>query len=297
MSRYSEAEKIDAGLSIAFALAEDLGTEGDLTSSTIVPAEIWGEAAFVFRSGGVLAGMPVVEQVIRKVSLQLSLEVLKPEGATIAPRDTVAIVRGPMQQLLTAERTALNFLQRLSGVATMTRKFVDLVTGLPVKILDTRKTTPGWRRLEKYAVAMGGGTNHRMGLHDGMLIKDNHLACLPGSPAEVWKQVAEALQRFRKDRPKILVEIEVDTLEQLEFAFPLADIVLLDNMTLDQLRSAVARRNEAFPKVRLEASGGVNLQTVRSIAETGVDRISIGALTHSAPALDIGLDYLVKDRR
>ena len=301
MSSFSEQEKLAALVLVELALEEDLASIGDLTSQFLIAPDLQGEAAFVSRSVGTLAGIPIVQLVIEKVSPKLSLEIIKEDGSTLESGAAFAIMRGPLQQLLTAERTALNFLQRLSGVATMTRKFVDLVAGLPVQILDTRKTTPGWRLLEKYAVKMGHGTNHRIGLYDGMLIKDNHLAGIRASGSqgssqeETWKEVARRLIDFRKAYSHISVEIEVDTLEQLEFALPLADIILLDNMTLPQLRSAVARRDQVNPKVRLEASGGVNLQTVRGIAETGVDRISIGALTHSAPALDIGLDYLLKD--
>jgi nicotinate-nucleotide pyrophosphorylase (carboxylating) len=291
MSRFGLAEAEAASRLIDLALAEDLSTVGDLTSATIIPPEVEGEAAFVVRPSGVIAGLPVVRMVLERVSPRLQFEPLVADGTQVASRSRVALVRGPMRELLTAERTALNFLQRLSGVATLTRTFVDAVAGLPVQILDTRKTTPGWRLLEKYAVAQGGGTNHRIGLYDGLLIKDNHLACLTG---DVWSAVKSRLEAFRQAHPQIPVEIEVDTLEQLEAALPLANIVLLDNMRWDQLRHAVQRRNEFFPQVRLEASGGVNLQTVRGIAESGVDRISIGALTHSAPALDIGLDYVVR---
>jgi nicotinate-nucleotide pyrophosphorylase (carboxylating) len=291
MSSYGPDERLAASRLIDLALAEDLGSDGDLTSAAIIPPSAHGEAAFVVRPGGVLAGLPVVKQVVENVSPRLELEVVREDGSLIRAGERVAVLRGPMRQILTAERTALNFLQRLSGVATLTRRYVDAVSGLPARILDTRKTTPGWRLLEKYAVRTGGGTNHRMGLFDGLLIKDNHLACLAGT---VWDEVESRLTEFRKVYPHLPVEIEVDTLDQLERALPLADIVLLDNMTLDQLRIAVERRNRAFPKARLEASGGVNLQTVRGIAETGVDRISVGALTHSAPALDIGLDYVLK---
>jgi nicotinate-nucleotide pyrophosphorylase (carboxylating) len=203
----------------------------------------------------------------------------------------LATARGPIPSLLTAERTALNFLQHLSGIATQTRRYVDAIAGLPARILDTRKTLPGWRLLEKYAVRCGGGHNHRTGLYDGILIKDNHLAAIGKA------SVREAV-RLARGGPfgQLPVEIEVDTLAQFDEALAVGpDIVLLDNMTAEQMREAVRRRNAAAPKVLLEASGGVNLTTVRTIAETGVDRISVGALTHSAPALDIALDYGGKD--
>jgi nicotinate-nucleotide pyrophosphorylase (carboxylating) len=194
-----------------------------------------------------------------------------------------------------AERTALNFLQHLSGIATRTRQFVDAVAGLPCQILDTRKTTPGWRLLEKYAVRCGGGTNHRLGLYDAVLIKDNHLAATSRRMS-----IANALRLTRKEPlglsvGEFAVEIEVDTLDQLHEALAAElkpDIVLLDNMTTEQLRQAKQRRDAVAPQVLLEASGGINLTNVRDIAATGVERISVGAITHSAPALDIGLDYL-----
>jgi nicotinate-nucleotide pyrophosphorylase (carboxylating) len=202
----------------------------------------------------------------------------------------LARVSGGVRTLLAAERTALNFLQHLSGIATLTRRYVDAVAGLPVQILDTRKTTPGWRLLAKYAVRCGGGHNHRMGLHDGVLIKDNHLAPFGSGPDAITKAVQAARAKVGHTVP---LEIEVDTLEQLDAALAVRpDIVLLDNMTLDQMREAVRRRNAVAPEVKLEASGGVNLESIRGIAETGVDSISVGALTHSAPALDIALDYL-----
>jgi nicotinate-nucleotide pyrophosphorylase (carboxylating) len=193
---------------------------------------------------------------------------------------------GPARALLSAERVALNFLQRLSGIATLTAQFVEAIKGTHARILDTRKTTPGWRRLEKYAVACGGGTNHRMGLFDMVLIKDNHLAALKG---ESPNPIAAAVQRARTRSPKLKVEVEADTLEQVEQALDAgADFVLLDNMNLVQMREAVQR---ASGRAQTEASGGVNLASVRAIAETGVNFISVGALTHSAPAVDIGLDF------
>ncbi|MCS7047311.1 MAG: carboxylating nicotinate-nucleotide diphosphorylase, partial [Gemmataceae bacterium] len=204
------------------------------------------------------------------------------------PGDHLATISGRMRSLLAAERTALNFLQHLSGIATLTRRYVEAVAGLPVRILDTRKTLPGWRLLEKYAVRQGGGDNHRRGLYDAILIKDNHLAALHRSA----NPVAAAVLAAQEKCPDLPVEVEVDSLAQLPQALACRPaIVLLDNMSLEQLREAVQRRNRQAPDVLLEASGGVTLQTVRAIAETGVDRISVGALTHSAPALDISLEY------
>ena len=282
------AETVAADVLVRLALAEDFGTTGDCTSRATIPATTLATAAFVARAEGVVAGLPVADLVCRAVSPDLTFTSVVPDG-TLTQRGTVlATVSGPLRAVLAAERTALNFLQRLSGVASLTKQFVDAAAGTAAKMLDTRKTTPGWRLLEKYAVRAGGGTNHRIGLYDGILIKDNHLAGLGGDV----RRAVEAARAF-PGNAGLPVEVEVDTLDQLEHALAVrADIVLLDNMSLEQLRAAVARRNAVAPGVLLEASGGVNLSTVGAIAATGVDRISVGALTHSAPALDIGLDYL-----
>ncbi|MBV9122727.1 MAG: carboxylating nicotinate-nucleotide diphosphorylase, partial [Planctomycetes bacterium] len=279
----------------------------DITSRAIIPPDLQGRAMLVARQAGVVAGLPVVELVLETFHTPLlRFEPQVEDGARVEPGARLAVITGLMESILTAERTALNFLQRLSGVATLTRRYVDAVAGLPCQILDTRKTTPGWRLLEKYAVRCGGGHNHRLGLYGGFLVKDNHLAALGGGK-EAFQKVLRAVSEYRKETMPIPFEVEVDTLEQLETALTrlpgaevetqdalacLPDIVLLDNMRPQQLQEAVRRRNEKAPKVLLEASGGVTLETVRAIAETGVDRISVGALTHSAPALDIGLDYL-----
>jgi nicotinate-nucleotide pyrophosphorylase (carboxylating) len=274
-----------------WALEEDLGTSGDLTSRAIIPPDRVGQAVLVAREAGILAGLPAAQQTFALVDPDLHFQAERADGDRVGPGDRLATVSGRMRSILAGERTALNFLQRLSGVATLTRRHVDAVAGLPCQILDTRKTTPGWRLLEKYAVRCGGGTNHRMGLGDGILIKDNHLAALGGG----LSAVGEAVRLARRQHPTgIPVEVEVDDLAQLDHALAARpDMVLLDNMTLDQLREAVRRRNAVAPNVLLEASGGVTLTSLRDIAATGVDRISIGALTHSARALDIGLDYLV----
>jgi nicotinate-nucleotide pyrophosphorylase (carboxylating) len=274
---------------IDFALTEDLGDEGDVTSRATIPDGVRGSAAFVARGPGVLAGIEAAERVCKRVDLKLEFAALRQDGYRVAKGETFATVEGPIRSILMAERTALNFLQRLSGVASLTRQYVDAVAGLPVKILDTRKTTPGWRLLEKYAVRMGGGTNHRIGLYDMVLIKDNHLAAMKPKEAAI----RQAVEAARAEYPALPAEVEVDSLEQLDQALACRpDMVLLDNMLVDQMREAVRRRNAVAPGVKLEASGGVNLQTVRLIAETGVDRISVGALTHSAKALDIALDYV-----
>jgi nicotinate-nucleotide pyrophosphorylase (carboxylating) len=284
MNGFASDEETACGRLVELALAEDLGVFGDRTSRALISAEQAGKAAFAARSAGVIAGLPAAA----KVCANLRFTPLVEDGSAVAPGTVLATVEGSLRGILAAERTALNFLQRLSGIATLTRKFVDAAAGFPAKILDTRKTTPGWRLLEKYAVRMGGGANHRFGLHDGILIKDNHLAGVGGAV-----QLAIETARNAPGNDWLPVEIEVDTLEQLDEALAArADIVLLDNMTLDALRTAVARRNAVSPDTKLEASGGVSLPTVRDIAATGVDRISVGAITHSAPALDIGLDYL-----
>lgn len=275
---------------VTLALAEDLGEAGDRTSVALIPANQPGRAAIIARSAGVVAGLPAAALVCAAVDAALVLEVHVPDGTTFTGRTNLATVSGPLRSILIAERTALNFLQRLSGVSTLTQKYVEAIVGLKAKVLDTRKTTPGWRLLEKYAVRMGGGTNHRIGLYDGILIKDNHLAGL-GDPATAVRRAID-LARAYPGNAGLPVEVEVDTLEQLEQVLSVRpEIVLLDNMPPDWLRKAIALRDAASPTTQLEASGGVNLTTIRAIAETGVDRISVGALTHSARALDIGLDY------
>jgi nicotinate-nucleotide pyrophosphorylase (carboxylating) len=271
------------------ALDEDLDGVGDLTSAAVIPPERPGQAVLVARAPGVVAGLPAAEMSFRLVDPELVFTAECGDGADVVRGTRLAVVRGRMRSILTGERTALNFLQRLSGIATQTRRHVALVADLPVKLLDTRKTTPGWRILEKYAVRYGGGHNHRLGLFDGVLIKDNHLAALGNRPDAVAEAVRLARAKYETSVP---LEIEVDTLEQLDQALAArTDIVLLDNMSPEQLAEAVRRRNAAAPGVLLEASGGVSLLTLRSIAEAGVDRISVGALTHSAVALDIALDY------
>lgn len=280
----------DASLAlIRLALHEDLNEAGDLTSQAVLPAELAGQAIFVARAPGVVAGLPVVALVLREVSADLTLHCLVKDGTHMARGDSLAVASGPLRALLTAERTALNFLQRLSGVATKTQQFVAAAAGTQAKILDTRKTTPGWRVLEKYAVRCGGGHNHRMGLYDGILIKDNHLAAMAQAPQAITRAVAAARSALKKPVP---LEIEIDGLPQLAEALACQpDMVLLDNMSLNDMRTAVAQRNALAPGVLLEASGGITLERVADIAATGVDRISVGGLTHSAPALDIALDY------
>ncbi len=274
---------------VTMALAEDLAQVGDLTSQTVIPEDLQGTAAINTRVDGVLCGLPAAELVLASVDPRLALKPIQKDGDRIVAGMQVGMLSGPMRSLLTAERTVLNFMQYLSGIATLTRKYVDCVAGLKCQILDTRKTLPGYRQLAKYAVRCGGGHNHRMGLHDGILIKDNHLAALgPGTAS-----VAEAVKHARSGA-SVPIEVEVDTLEQLDVALTARpDIILLDNMKPDLLREAVRRRDAQARQIKLEASGGVTLTTLRAIAESGVDCVSIGALTHSAPALDLGLDYLL----
>jgi nicotinate-nucleotide pyrophosphorylase (carboxylating) len=274
---------------INLALREDLGEAGDLTTLAFIPADQTGSATFVARAAGVTAGLPAAKLVFRQLDPQAVFTPIVNDGAHVESGTKLATISGSMRTILIGERTALNFLQRLSGVASKTRQFVDRVAGLNVQVLDTRKTTPGWRLLEKYAVKMGGGSNHRVGLFDQVLIKDNHLAALAEEADPVGAAVRSARQ---KAGPGISVEVEAESLEQFDRALASGpEIVLLDNMNLDMMRECVRRRNAAGSSIRLEASGGVNLDSIRGIAETGVDRISVGALTHSAVALDIALDY------
>ena len=272
---------------IRMALEEDIG-EGDVTSEYFVPEDRVSRAFVTVRKEGVVSGVGLAAEVFREVDPDLDVQVMVEDGSRVGAGAMLMRVEGKARSILTAERTALNFLQRLSGVATLTARYVDLVKHTRASILDTRKTTPGYRALEKKAVADGGGTNHRMGLYDRAMVKDNHLAAEGGLEA-----LQQAILRLKGEKPGVEVELEADRLEQVADFLTLegVDYILLDNMSLEQLREAVKMRGERH-RVRLEASGGVNLGTVADIAETGVDFISVGALTHSAPALDIGLDFV-----
>jgi nicotinate-nucleotide pyrophosphorylase (carboxylating) len=263
------------------ALAEDLGRAGDITAQACISAEARLDAVFAVRQRGVLSGLACARLAILALDPEARFEARAADGDRLEPGAVAAFVSAKARALLSAERTALNLMGRLSGVATLTRAYVDAVEGTGARIVDTRKTTPGLRHLEKYAVRCGGGVNHRFGLDDAILIKDNHVAACGG--------VAEALRRARAFAGHLTkIEVEVDSLEQLAQALPhRPDVIMLDNFTLDDLKRAVALTDG---KLTLEASGGVNLRTVRPIAETGVQVISVGALTHSAPVLDIGLD-------
>ena len=267
------------------ALAEDVGS-GDVTTLATVPADSVSRVLMRARESMTVAGLAFAETAFRELDPTVTIQHHKTDGQRAAAGDVLLSVSGPTRALLTAERVALNFTQRLSGVATAAATYVDLVRGTKAQILDTRKTTPGWRLFEKYAVACGGAHNHRIGLFDLVLIKDNHLAALRGA---LPNAVAAAVQRARTIHPQLKVEVEADTLEQVAQAADAgADFILLDNMPPAQLRAAVAL---VAGRAKTEASGGVNLQTVRAIAETGVDFISVGAITHSARAVDIGLDF------
>jgi nicotinate-nucleotide pyrophosphorylase (carboxylating) len=285
---FGPPELASALVLIDLALREDLGTAGDITSEAVIAQGARGTGAFVARAGGIIAGLPVVELLAQRFAVELECQ---EDGARLARGEQFGLVRGSYRQLLALERTALNFLTRLSGIATLTARFVAAVAGTSAVVLDTRKTTPGWRALEKYAVRRGGGQNHRFGLHDAVLIKDNHLASLGGGV----DSIASAIRAARARVPaQTIVEVEVDSLEQLDAALAAGpDIVLVDNLGPAAFAEAVARRNARAPGVLLEASGGVTLETVGALARAGVDRISVGALTHSAPALDLALDFEV----
>ncbi len=267
------------------ALAEDIGS-GDVTTLAIVPEAMTSVATMRAREPLVVAGLAFAQQAFQELSAAEDISRPAQDAQRLAAGGALLTLSGPTRAILGAERVALNFVQRLSGVATLTAQFVEAVKGNGAKILDTRKTTPGWRRFEKYAVACGGGQNHRLGLFDMVLIKDNHLAALKH---EQPNPIIAAVRRARARYPGLRIEVEADTLDQVEQALAASvDIILLDNMNPAQLRQAVEK---CKGRARTEASGGVTLGNVRAIAETGVDFISVGALTHSARAVDIGLDF------
>lgn len=298
-SEWDETLEMDLRELLALALREDLGQAGDLTTRALVPETVQGRAAVVARQAGIIAGLPAAALAAQLVDSQLVLTLEVDDGQPVRAGERVALLEGPAGRLLSAERLVLNLLGRLSGVASLTRRYVEAVAGTSARIYDTRKTTPGWRRLEKYAVRCGGGMNHRTGLYDAVLIKDNHLALGAESLAGRGRFTpAEAVRRARQfladeGLTDTIVEVEVDTLAQLDEVLPLApDIILLDNMGPGLLSEAVLRRDAAGVATELEASGGVHLATVAGIAATGIERISVGALTHSAVGLDLGLDWL-----
>ncbi len=269
---------------IAAALAEDVGP-GDVTSEFFVAPGLQALGRIVARERAVVAGTETAAEVFRRVDSKLQVAILQPDGAALMGGETILEIRGSARSILTAERVALNFLQRLSGVATLTREFVDAAGKAKAKILDTRKTTPGLRALEKAAVVSGGGANHRIGLYDMVLVKDNHLMADSDVAA-----LAAAIERVRRERPDVRVEVEADRLEQVRAFLRVAgiDVILLDNMKPTEMREAVALGKGKT--IQFEASGGVNLKNIRQIAATGVDFVSVGALTHSARAIDLSLD-------
>jgi nicotinate-nucleotide pyrophosphorylase (carboxylating) len=310
---WNEQLEDDCRQIVRLAVREDLDRGCDWTTVSLVPADRAGKAEIVTRQRGVIAGIPALVLALREMNIAAEFVPRVADGDSVEAGAVIASLAGKARDLLTAERLLLNLLGRMSGIATLTRRYVDAVSGKPARIYDTRKTTPGWRRLEKYAVRCGGGWNHRVGLFSAVLVKDNHLAFLSGSgsvpggsPAEAGDRSSDAalavecIKKFlsETDAPAMplsdmLVEVEVDSLTQLDGALRAGpDIVLLDNMTRDQLRQAVACRDAVAPEIELEASGGITLETVRSVAETGVERISVGALTHAAASLDVSLDWL-----
>ena len=268
---------------VAIALAEDIGA-GDITTLSLVPAKLKGHGRIIARERCVVAGTETAAEVFRRVDPELRTEIIQCDGAPLTGGESILEVRGNAASILTAERVALNFLQRLSGIATLTRQFVDAVGKYQAKILDTRKTTPGLRALEKAAVVAGGGVNHRFGLFDMVLVKDNHLAAQGGLSG-----FAQAIEKLRAERPDLRIEVEADHLEQVRAFLEIdgVDVILLDNMKVAEMREAVALGKD---KVKFEASGGVTLKNVRQIAATGVDYISVGALSHSAKAIDLSLE-------
>jgi nicotinate-nucleotide pyrophosphorylase (carboxylating) len=275
----------DIHRAVKAALAEDVGT-GDVTTLATVSESTQSTAKMVAREPLVLAGIELAEAAFRELSATIQIRCLATDGQKMNAGQTLLTISGSTRAILTAERVALNFVQRLSGVATLAAQFVEAVKGTEAVILDTRKTTPGWRDFEKYAVTCGGASNHRIGLFDQVLIKDNHLAALAH---EVPNAVEAAVRRSRRLFPSLKIEVEADTLDQVQQAIQAgADIILLDNMPPDQMRQAVQWTRG---RAKTEASGGVKLSTVRAIAETGVDFISVGAMTHSARAVDIALDF------
>src|SRR6266487_1010293 len=268
---------------IAAALKEDIGG-GDITTEFFVPDALHATGRIIARENAVVAGSGVASEVFRQVDPSTDTQIIRGDGTDAAPGDVIIEVRGLARSILKAERVALNFLQRLCGIATLTRQFVDAIGSHPAKILDTRKTTPGLRALEKAAVVAGGGGNHRFGLYDMVLVKDNHLTTFEG-----LSRFAERIRQLRQERPNIRIEVEADDLEQVRAFVEVEgiDVILLDNMAPAQIREAVALRKD---KVEFEASGGITLKNVNRIAATGVDYISVGSLTHGARAIDIGLE-------
>jgi nicotinate-nucleotide pyrophosphorylase (carboxylating) len=278
------------------AFAEDLGS-GDCTSLSLVPPDKRGVGIFEFRQNGILAGGILLKPVFHKVDNNIEVELRAEDGEFIQEGTTIALVKGPLQALLAAERIALNFVQRLSGIATLTHSYVDAVSETSVEILDTRKTLPGWRGLAKYAVRAGGGRNHRIGLYDQVMIKDNHLAVIQGMhDCSLPEAIAMSVKKAKDRCPDLRIEVEVEDFESFRAAVKAeADIIMLDNLAPEEMGQMIKRLDSERPRSALnrpilEASGGITLDTVQEVAQTGVDWISVGALTHSAPAADIALE-------
>ncbi len=297
---WDEAVEEDCRQIVRLAVREDLDRQFDWTTMALVPSGTTARAAIVSRQPGVACGLRAAALAVSEMDVEMKFSAGVADGDTIAAGQTLAMLAGPARSLLSSERILLNLIGRLSGVATLTRAYVDAIRGTPARVYDTRKTTPGWRRLEKYAVHCGGGCNHRTGLFDAILIKDNHLALAASAtaqltPAEAVRKARAFVGSMATDRisTPLVVEVEVDTLEQLAEVLPeQPDLVLLDNMSPAAMREAIEMRNKTAPQVELEASGGVNLQTIAAIAASGVERISVGRLTHGAVSLDVGLDWL-----
>ena len=295
--QWNDALAQDCRALVRLAVHEDLQGQQDWTTVALVPADRLGAADVVARESGIVAGLKAIEALVDEMGAEIVVESTLRDGDRAEAGTRLATLQGKVRELLTCERPLLNLLARLMGIATMARRYANEVQGTGAKVYDTRKTTPGWRRLEKYAARCGGASNHRTGLFDAILIKDNHLAQSVAEADDVAEAV-RAARNFLKEYDgaenikRLPVEIEVDTLEQLAAVLPAGpDIVLLDNMTPSTLRKAVGLRDSLGPDVELEASGGVQIETLREIAETGVERISVGALTHSVRSLDIGLDW------
>ena len=296
---WNEQLEDDCRQIVRLAVREDLDRYCDWTTVSLVPADARAKANIVARDAGVISGLRVALLAIDEMQADIGVKLLKQDGDCVVKQEIVAVLSGAARDLLTTERILLNFVGRLSGIATLTDQYVQRAQGSNARIYDTRKTTPGWRRLEKYAVNTGGGCNHRVGLFAAVMIKDNHLA-LSGehgmTPGDAVNRTKGFLAKAANDAPSLrqmIVEVEVDTVEQFRDVLPSEpDLVLLDNMSCDMLKECVLYRDANSPNVQLEASGGVNLDTVGQIAKTGVDRISVGALTHSAVNFDVGLDWV-----
>ncbi|MCG6154838.1 carboxylating nicotinate-nucleotide diphosphorylase [Rubinisphaera margarita] len=285
---FTSAARRAAEQLVAMALAEDFGERGDVTSTLFIDSAREGQVDIGVRQPGALAGLPIVPLVLQQVDSRIEWTAHTEDGDRIQPGQVVGTLSGSVQKILMAERTILNFLTHLSGVATLTSRYADLIAGTQARILDTRKTLPGYRLLEKYAVRCGGGENHRMGLYDAVMLKDNHLASMTHShPDQI---VADVRARY----PGIQIIVEVDQLEQIETVLKWdPDVILLDNMPPEKLLKAVQLRDAQASDVQLEASGGITRETIAEVAQSGVDRISVGEITHSAPSLDLGFDWHV----